>query len=151
LLPGATYSASPGPVLALLGSGISGVGNTSKVLGPNAFVDTFNINFTNSTAVGFDVFPGPAAGNVQITVFDPSNVSLGVFVFAAGLGPNFFGVTSNSDLIGRVNIASLASAPGELLDNVAFGIPSATVPEPSSLALMVGGLAVLLRFKRKLS
>lgn len=150
LLPGATYSASPGPSLALIGAGFALVGNASKVLGPTPFADTFNISFINATAVGFDVFPGPAAGNVQVTVFDPSNVLLGTFTFAAAFGPNFFGVTSDSDLIGRVNVASQAPNPGELVDNVAFGIP-ATVPEPSSLALMVSGLAVLLRFRRKLS
>jgi hypothetical protein len=152
LLPGATYSASPGSTLALVGAGVAQAGNASKVLGPNVFADTFNISFTNAIAVGFDVYPGPVAGNVQVTVFDPTNVVIGTYTFAAAFGPNFFGVTSNSDLIGRVNVASQsAPQPGELIDNLAFGIPGATVPEPSSLALMVGGLAVLLRFRRKLS
>ena len=151
LLPGAIYGASPGPSLIVFGAAIPGLGNASKVLGPNLFLDSLNINFTNATAVGFDVFPGPVAGDVQITVFNLSNVLLGTFDVTAGLGPNFFGVTSNSDLIGRVNIASQANPPGELLDNVAFGIPNTTVPEPSSLALMVGGLAALVRSKRKLS
>ena len=87
----------------------------------------------------------------QVTVFGLSNVLLGTFTFAAEYGPNFFGVTSDSDLIGRVNVASQSTIPGELVDDVAFGIPGTTVPEPSSLALMIGGLAVLLRFRRTIS
>jgi len=149
LLPGSTYSASPGPSLALIGAGYMPVGNANTVLGPTLFVDTFNISFTNATAVGFDVFPAPVDGSVQIAIFDPSNGLLGTFTFAAVHGPNFFGVTSDSDLIGRVNVASQSTIPGELIDNVAFGIPSAAVPEPSSLTLLVGGLALLLRFRRR--
>jgi hypothetical protein len=38
---------------------------------------------------------------------------------------------------------------GELIDNVAFGNAGATVPEPSSLVLLTGGLAMLLRLRRK--
>jgi hypothetical protein len=152
LLPGAIYSASPGSSLVLIGAGLAAAGNASKVLGPNLFTDTFNINFTNAAiAIGFDVYPGPSAGDVQVTVFDPNENVIGAYTFAAAVGPSFFGVTFNSDLIGRVNVASQATPAGELIDNVAFGIPSATVPEPSSLALMAGGLAVLLRFRRKLS
>ena len=154
LLPGAIYSASPAGGLVVIGAGFPPVGNASKILGPNAFTDTFNISFTAATtAVGFDFFPGPAAGNVQISVFDPGNVSLGVFNIPGALGVNFFGVVSTSDLIGRINITSTVgtTSGGELIDNVAFGNAGATVPEPSSLVLLTGGLAMLLRLRRKIT
>jgi PEP-CTERM motif len=149
LLPGVVYSAAPNGSMVVIGGGFPPVGNASKVLGPNFFADTFNMTFTAPiTAVGFDVFPGPIAGNIAIALFSPANTPLTSFTFAGSLGANFFGVISTTDLIGRVNIASLAPTPGELVDNVAFGTP---VPEPSSLVLLAGGLGVLfgLQYRRK--
>src|SRR5262245_61065106 len=40
LLPGVSYG-NTGQLMALLGAMFDGVGNTSKVLGPNFFADTF--------------------------------------------------------------------------------------------------------------
>lgn len=143
LLPGVVYSASPGPSLVVLGANFPGVGNTSRVLGPNTFTDTFNLTFTNANAVGFDVFAGTAAGNVVITVFDPSNFLIGTFTVAAPIGGTFFGVVNTMGLIGRINIASLASTPGELIDNLAFGTAGTTapIPEPATMLLLSTGLA----------
>jgi hypothetical protein len=62
LLPGVVYSASPGRDLVVLGAGFPGVGNPSRVIGPNNFADTFNLRFANANAVGFDVFAGPGGG-----------------------------------------------------------------------------------------
>jgi hypothetical protein len=141
LLPGIVYSASPNGEFVVMGAGFDGIGNTSKVLGPNFFVDSFNINFTGAvTAVGFDVFPGPSAGNIAISLFSPTNALLGMFNVFGNVGANFFGVLSTTSLIGRINIASQASIPGELIDNLAFGVP---VPEPSSLFLSAGGLGIM--------
>ena len=167
LLPGAIYSASPpnregfdpGGLAVIAAGFLPPLGNASKVLGPTLFSDTFDISFTAATtAVGFDFFPGPAfpepaAGNVQISVFDPGNVSLGIFTLPAAIAPNFFGVVSTSDLIGRINVMSTVGtmSGGELIDNVAFGNAGATVPEPSSLVLLTGGLAMLLRLRRKIT
>lgn len=148
LLPGVVYGASSGGTLAVLGAGTGGVGNTSKVLGPNAFVDTFNISFIVPTnAVGFDVFPGPLAGNVVISVFSSTSAPLGSFTIGGVTGGSFFGVLATTDQIGRINVASQAASPGELVDNLAFG--AASVPEPSSLTLVVGGIAMLLGLRRK--
>ena len=139
LLPGVTYSASPAGNMVVLGAGVAG--NTSKVLGPNAFADTFNLTFTgNVTAVGFDVFPGPTAGNIAISLFSPTDTLLSTFTIFGNVGPNFFGVVSTTSLIGRINIASQSSLPGELIDNLAFG---RQVPEPSSILLVAGGLAIV--------
>ena len=150
LLPGVIYSASPNPALALLGTGIAG--NTSRVLGPNFFVDTFNLTFANANAVGFDVFPGPVAGNIAISVFDPANVLLGTFSVSSPVGGTFFGVLSTTSNIGRINIASQSTVPGELIDNLAFGTAAAAIPEPTTMLLLgtgLAGVAAKVRRRRK--
>jgi hypothetical protein len=137
--------------MALLGANFPGVGNTSKVLGPNLFADTLNMSFTSSNAAGYDFYPGPAAGNVVMTIFSPTNVLLGTFTVFAPLGPSFFGVISDGGpgSIGRINVASQSALPGELVDNLAFGNVGAVVPEPSSLLLFGGGFIAIFRMYRR--
>jgi hypothetical protein len=148
LLPGVTYSAVPGPSMALLGADFPGVGNTSKVLGPNLFPDTLDVTFASANSAGFDFFPGLISGNVAISIFGPANVLLGVFVVNAPLGPSFFGVTSDTGpgSIGRINIASQSASPGELIDNLAFG--NTVVPEPYSLLLTACALVAFAGLRR---
>lgn len=149
LLPGVTYNASGAvqPNLVVLGANFPGVGNTSKVVGPNAFADSLNLTFAMSDAAGFDVFPGPAAGTINITVFSPTNIQLGLFAIVAPIGPTFFGVISDSGPIGRINIASTSASPGELIDNLSFG--TAVIPEPTSMVLSGGALGVLALLRRR--
>jgi hypothetical protein len=149
LLPGVTYASSPATSLDMVVLGGAGVaGNPSKALGPNQFASTLDILFSGSpTAVGFDFFPGPTAGNVVVSAFSPANTSLGMFTIPGLVAPNFFGLIS-TDPIGRLNIASQASQAGELIDNLAFGTPSAPVPEPTSL-LLLGTGAVALAARRR--
>ncbi len=153
LLPGVSFSASPGPGLVVLGAGVAG--NTSRVLGPNLFADTFNLTFANANAVGFDVFPGRVAGNVLISVFSSSNVLLGTFTVNSPIGGTFFGLINTMGNIGRINIASQTMQPGELIDNLAFGTtgaPPTTVPEPTTMLLLgtgLAGIAAKVRHRRK--
>lgn len=139
LLPGVVFNASSTipPNMVVLGAGVAG--NTSRVIGPNAFADTFNLTFANATAVGFDVFPGLAAGNIAISIFDPANAPLGTFTVSSPISGTFFGLISTTSLIGRINIASLSAAPGELIDNLAFGT-AAAIPEPTTMLLLGTGL-----------
>ncbi|MDQ3252747.1 MAG: PEP-CTERM sorting domain-containing protein [Acidobacteriota bacterium] len=140
LLPGVTYNASGSAQQNMVVLAAGFVGNPSRVIGPNAFADTFNLTFANANAVGFDVFSGPMAGNVAISIFDPANVLLGTFSVFAPIGGTFFGVISTTGNVGRININSLTATPGELVDNVAFGA-AAIIPEPTTMLLLGTGLA----------
>lgn len=147
LLPGVVYSASGAANTQLIVlPAIGALGNSSKVFGPQTSSATFDITFTaGESAVGFDAFPGPVAGNITISLFSPSNDLLGTSTILGNVGANFFGVVSTTDLIGRVNIASVIGGPGtggELIDNLAFAT-TAPVPEPSSLLQSAGGLAII--------
>ena len=146
LLPGVTYSSTSGDMV-VLGVGFPGLGNATKVIGPNLYADTFNINFTQASAAGFDVFAGTSPGNVAISVYSLTNALLGTFTVAAPFGGTFFGVTSDTDLIGRINVNSLAVSPGEVIGNLSFGVSS--VPEPCSLLLTGAGLIGVALWRRQ--
>jgi len=141
LLPGVIYNASGTvqPNMALLGANFAGLGNTTRLLGPNFFSDTLNVSFSSTNAVGFDVFPGPTAGNVNVTVYDAMDGQLGTFIVAAPIAGAFFGVISDAGPIGRINISSQTATPGELIDNMSFDV---AIPEPASILLTAVALAL---------
>ena len=115
LLPGVSYNATPGifqPNMVVLGANFPGVRNLSKVVGPNFFIDTFNVTFAMADAAGFDVYPGPVAGDVLISAFSPADMLLGSFLIPAPVGGTFFGLINDAGLIGRINISSLSPVPG---------------------------------------
>jgi hypothetical protein len=137
--------------MAVIGTGYPGLNNTTKLLGPNNFGDTFDLAFTQASAAGFDVFASPRTpGNVLISVYNPTNTLLGTFTVAAPLTGTFFGVVSNTDLIGRIDILSQASLPGEAITSFSFGVPNTSaVPEPCSLLLSSAGLLGVALWRRQ--
>jgi hypothetical protein len=141
LLAGITYSSESG-ILVLVGRDFLDFGNTSNVLGPYAAGDTLDLTFESASAIGFDVFPGIVApGEILISVFDSVNAPMGTFTILASPGGTFFGVLSDSGLIGRINVDTRAEFEGGLVDDVAFGVP---VAEPATILLIGTGLASLL-------
>jgi hypothetical protein len=141
LLPGVTYSSTSGPMVVLGAGFLPAIGNTSKVIGPNVFSDSFNLTFAAAAAVGFDLLTGPVVGNVQVSTFGPANQLLGSSVLAVPTGGIFVGLLSDAGLIDHIIIAGQAPAAGELVDNVAFGEAAAIIPESSTLLLVGIGLA----------
>ena len=112
--------------MVVIGAGVPGVGNTSRVLGPNAFADTLNLTFASADSVGFDFYPGPSAGNVSISVFSAANVLLGSFLINAPLGPSFFGwIAPNAlrDMFRRVHIGidTMQTGPAVRTYNIMIG------------------------------
>ena len=145
LLPGITYSSTSG-ILVLLGPDFLPFGNTSNILGPFGVADTLDLTLDSASAIAFDVFPGVAPGRFLISVFDSVNAPIGTFAMLASPGGTFFGVLSDSGLIGRINIATLAEFQGGLVDDVAFGVP---IAEPATILLIGTGLAGLVRIRRR--
>ncbi|MFZ5828650.1 MAG: pre-peptidase C-terminal domain-containing protein [Planctomycetota bacterium] len=107
--------------LVVLGSEFFGpTAPGSKIVGANEFVDDTVLTFTGGvTGVGFDLFEDTGI-DVAVTVRDAlNNVLLSTTVTASSTG-TFFGVASNTAIAKIV----LASAGGELVDNVTFGATS---------------------------
>ena len=148
LLPGVVYSSTSGP-MAVIGAGFAGLNNASNLLGPNNFGDTLDLAFTQTSAAGFDLFASPQTpGSVSISVYSTANALLGDFTVTAPLTGTFFGVFSNTGLIGRIDILSQAALPGEVITNLSFGVPTATTPEPGSLLLSGAGLVGMILWRR---
>jgi hypothetical protein len=147
LLAGITYSSETG-LLVLVGPGFPlgpdflTLGNTSNVLGPYSALDTLDLTLESASAIGLDVYPGVATGDVLISVFDSADALMGTFTVLASPGGTFFGVLSDNGLIGRINVGAPGEYPGGLVDDVAFGVP---VAEPATIFLLGAGLASLFK------
>jgi hypothetical protein len=140
ILPGITISTNSNAMF-LAGAGQSS--NPTLAVGSNTpGSDTLTLQFgPGVTAVAFDLFQNFGGGSqsgspqaYQVSLFDTSNVLLGVFPTTVPSGSGgFFGATS-TDPIGRVTILgpSLGFGAFEVIDNVAFG---EAVPEPATLAV----------------
>ena len=122
ILPGiiiqSTDEGHPAEEIALLGAGL--IGNASKVLGANWFLDNTEILFPDGVgAVGMDVLLD-TAGSLGIDVYGLG----GQILYSGSLNSSpqgaFFGMTS-ADPIARI---VLLSSGGDLVDNIAFGAVS---------------------------
>ena len=145
ILPGITLDAPPPDSgLALSGPGFGGI--ATKAVFANTFVESLNLSFDASSAVGFDLFSQTANSTIRVSVFGAGNALLGTFDIAATTTGVFFGVISDAGLITRINLDSLTDM-AEGVDNVAFG--QTAVPEPASLALLGAGLLGVARARRR--
>ncbi len=122
------------------------LGLPSASVGAFFFVANTNIHLVSATAVGFDIFAPLIGGNLDIFFFG-SEGPLGMSSVNVATGSTaFFGVVADEEIVKLI----LSDDPdddlfavSELVSNVAFGWPSSTVPEPSTLLLMGIGLAGL--------
>ena len=153
LLPGIQYQTngsdlSPGQEFAL--SDGTATLNGTKLLFTNSPTGSLDIFLTASNAIGLDVllFTG---GSIDVNVFDPSNTLIQTFTFATSNAGVFFGVISDSGLIGHINLATSVTPNSnyEGIDNVAFGLTAASVPEPSTLGMLGLGAAALALLRRR--
>jgi hypothetical protein len=154
VLPGFQIVDNPGPDangLIALGAGLN---TPTKAILANTFTDGMDVLFSAGTqAVGFDFWTAPSPGAnsawiVTISVFDLNDVLLGSFVPSSSTSAGvFFGVTSDAEAIGRVNIFS-AGNQAEAIDDLAFDAVSG-VPEPGSLLLLSSGAALFILLRRR--
>jgi hypothetical protein len=137
ILPGITLTSSTvSPSgLALTGAGFSGV--PSKAVFANLGGDTLDLRFASSNAIGLDLHSILVDSPIAITVFGEGDVVLDVFVVLATAGGRFWGIIGDGPIT-RLNLSSLGGTH-QGVDNVAFGVAAATVPEPASLTLRGAG------------
>jgi len=114
------------------------LGVTSVSVGPNTFDDDAVITFSGPTnAFGADIVNPFGTIMLDIEVFGP-NGSLGTTTATSGITPAFWGVSSSSDPITRIEFVESAGSPeaGELFQNVEFGAGGATPIEAATWGLI---------------
>lgn len=118
---------------------------------PNTFVPcpSPESSASNNACFGLDVllFTG---GSIDVNVFDSSNALIQTFLRHQQCGI-FFGVISDSGLIGHINLVTSVTPNSnyEGVDNVAFGLTAASAPEPSTLGMLGLGAAALALLGRR--
>lgn len=109
--------------------------NGGDTTSPEITLSFFN---GNVTAFGLDLTSTPNGNNVTLSLFS-GTANLGSFTVnnVQGAG-TFFGASSASAPITSVTLTSLSNFFG--VDNIAFpATPSADIPEPGTLALLLAG------------
>ncbi len=129
LIPGFSIGSSSGAGTVILGAGV--IGNTSIVTGPDTFVDSTLVAFTdpNTFAVGMDLVLFPET--LDIDIFGVGDVLLGSTTGNATQAGSFWGVIAGQQII-RIEVSS-PSGGGELVDNLQFGLgaPALTLSSTS--------------------
>jgi PKD repeat protein len=103
------------------------MGNPSKNVVANYFVESYNITFTTVVhAAGMDLVSYASEGTVDITIYGPGGVVLGTTTAPATNAGTFWGVSSDQPIT-RININS-EGGQAEGVDNVAFGFVAIAPP-----------------------
>lgn len=145
---------APAPSTMFSATGLTNTSNSpadignfaSRVVGSRgdgAFgANSLDLLFNTPVArVAFDAYLAygaiPTTGNLIVNVFNSSNVLLGTTtITASNNAPTFVGLFSNSPDANEITRVSLLSATPSALGEAVDNIEVATVPEPSSLALV---------------
>jgi hypothetical protein len=147
ILPGVSIFDLPGPDpgdMVYVGEGTQ-PGVSKAILSRNFFDDSLDLNFSvNVSAVGFDycatIGPGRINyGSFIMSVYGSSGLLGSLFISTPEGSTVFFGVSSSTDRITRVNVDD-KSYHSELIDNLSFGMPA--VPEPAETTLIAAALTV---------
>ena len=139
MLPGLTIDATSGDI-AIEGPGYE-FSTTYDVLGNDSGTGLDFVFSPSVTAASLNVKTANNSANVDIAVYDPSDVLLGSFVVpnAPVTAGEFWGITVSGDTIGSIDIIAPNAAFTEA-DQVQFGSAVSVIPEPSSLWLLGTGL-----------
>lgn len=136
-----------------VGTGSRAAGNANYQIdfGPGYLAAAFDITAFESSLPPFNLLAGAVGpGTVELTFADTDVAS---FLIDAGDGSNiFFGFTSDT-AVTRIRWLEALEASGlneeTALDNLRVGPRANTVPEPSSLLLAGGALALLARRRNR--
>lgn len=130
ILPGLSVGsvAGLGGATVVLGPGFGGLGNPSRLVGPNSFADTLRVTLPGDTcAVGVSLHIGfIPAETLDITVTTLMGGPVAFTAAATSVG-SFLGVSTAGDPIVRIDVSS-PSGQGELVDNIRLGATCATPP-----------------------
>jgi hypothetical protein len=135
----------------------SGPGNTNNITVADVqgatSGESLQLTFsTNESLFGFGYAinnTGPVANATTISLFDPSDLSLGSLSYSADSDPTFSGGFAGiqSDAPFASAVVTFGGADSFAFDNVRF--EAASVPEPATLALFGAGLAGLGALRRR--
>ncbi len=145
IIPGVDFTSAPPSNMVALQAGLIGGGQTSSVIGPNTFDDTFVIEFTgNAFAAGMTVFSN-VTGPISVEVFNTGGVQIGSTSIAnvSNVG-TFFGFES-AVAVGSFTLSGGAGV-GELIDDFSFSESPIPV-ELTSFTATANGQAILLAWE----
>lgn len=114
------------PDTTLITTGANTTPGASKALGETAFGNAMEITLANANAIGLNLFASPAPGilatpvNFLIQVYGASGLLGSETVTSTGVN-SYFGATSGSLAITKVDITESGAPASTFVDNVSFG------------------------------
>ncbi|MEM8962396.1 MAG: hypothetical protein AAGD38_13015 [Acidobacteriota bacterium] len=127
LIPGFSIQDNPlndaggGSPTGIVTLGVGGFSNSTPTVAANTFVDSFDLFFdaTDVTVVGMRLVTYTTEGNINVEVYDTSDVLIDSFTAPATFDGTFLGIWSPV-AIGRINIFD-PNGGAEGLDDLQFG------------------------------